>query len=74
MFADGSLEHLLENETMITVKDLYDIVGKKIRLISQFFDALDSEFLNAYPDEMPVFKEGLEKEIERLIKLKENIS
>jgi len=35
---------------------------------------LEREFLNAYPEEIPIFKDGMEKEIERLIKLKENLS
>jgi hypothetical protein len=47
---------------------------EQIGLISQFFDALEREFLNAYPDEMPVFKDGVEKEIERLIRLKVDLS
>ena len=38
---------------------------EKIRLISQFIDCLERDYLSAYPDERPIFKDGMEKEMER---------
>lgn len=38
-------------------------------MVSQYVDCLERDYLSAYPDEHPIFKDGMEKETERLITL-----
>ena len=38
-------------------------------MVSQYVDCLERDYLSAYPDEHPIFQEGMEKEMERLIKM-----
>jgi len=45
----------------------------RIRFYARLFDALERDYLSAYPTEGPIFEDGMEKELERLIKLKEDI-
>ena len=45
----------------------------RIRFYARLFDAMERDYLSAYPAEKPVFEEGMEKELERLIKLKKDL-
>lgn len=44
---------------------------ERIRLVCRYLDALERDFLDAYPDEIPVFKDGLEKEFDKQTKITE---
>lgn len=45
----------------------------RIRFYARIFDALERDYLSAYPDEKYIFENGMEKELERLIKLKNEL-
>ena len=47
---------------------------ERIRLINQYFDQLERDYLSCYPDEAPIFAHGLENEVARLINLKQEIN
>jgi hypothetical protein len=42
---------------------------ERLQFYTRLFDALEHDFLDAFPEEEPIFKKGMEEELERLIKL-----
>ena len=41
--------------------------------LGDFFDAVEQDYLKAFPDQKPIFKDGLRREIEKLYELREAI-
>jgi hypothetical protein len=39
----------------------------RLLLIARFIDALEQDYLAAFPEEMPLFQKGMEQEVQRLI-------
>jgi hypothetical protein len=44
---------------------------ERLFAIARFIDALEQDFLSAYPDLPPLFKDGMERELKRQLTLME---
>lgn len=44
---------------------------ERLFAIARFLDALEQDFLSAYPDQPPLFKDSMERELKRQIELME---
>jgi hypothetical protein len=42
---------------------------ERLFAIARFIDALEQDFLSAYPDQPPLFKDSMEQELKRLFTL-----
>ena len=42
---------------------------ERLFAIARFIDALEQDFLSAYPDQTPLFEDGMERELKRLLTL-----
>ena len=46
---------------------------ERLLLIGEIFDALESDYLAAFPDKEPIFKEGLVGELKKWFDLREEL-
>ena len=47
---------------------------ERLLLIGEFFDALEKDYLAAFPDEEPVFKNGLKCELRKWFDLRDELA